>query len=457
MDWSIKIPSKPVKLPAKGKYVIFSDLHRDKFHNKAGNFWYNRDLYKDALNFYLKKGYTLIENGDGEELWQFSLKEILSSHDEIYKLFAEFYKEDRAYFLYGNHNVDMKFRIFHSYWTDKYMPKVKYHPLLFIGDHIMVTHGHQWDWVYRLGFIPVRLIVRLWKYLEYLGVGSFDPSIPSEHSDLARKIDRNIIEWGNDHGYIMICGHTHYAKFHPGGDYYYNSGCGVVEGRLTGLEISNGNIKLIRWMADYDGVHKREVLSEMRLPKNREDFKRILRMKESKPEERKIITVFGASAPRTGDEEYKLAEELGKAIAKMGYALRNGGYGGTMEASARGARSEEGDVIGVLMSKSQWGKGNKFSTERVYAENIFDRINKLINNSSAFVVLPGSSGTLAEISLLIELINKNFINRIPVIFIGDFWKKQVEIFDKTTKNLRGAISMVDTLEECMDLLAKNVR
>jgi uncharacterized protein (TIGR00730 family) len=434
MDWSIRIPSKPLRLPLNGKYVIFSDLHRDKFRNKAGNFWYNQDLYRDALEYYLKNGYTLIENGDGEELWQFSLKEIISSNLEIYELFARFYEQNRLHLIYGNHNVDMKFRIVHSYWTEKYMPKVKFRQLIFIGDHILITHGHQWDLVYRLGFIPVRLIVRFWKYMEYLGFGSFDPSIPSANIKQVMKIDKKIIDWGNDYGYVMICGHTHYAKFLPDGEFYFNSGCGTVEGRLTGLEVVNGKISLIRWKEDGSGIHKRTVLSETKLPKNRENVKWILRKRKTKEENKNVITIFGSSAPKRGDVQYETAAELGKLLAEKGFAVKNGGYAGTMEAASRGAAGEGGEAIGVLLSKSGWGKGNKYLTERLYALSLPERIEKLIKDSEGFIILPGGTGTLAEISLLVEMIHKGMIKRVPVVFLGDYWDDQIEVFRKQAKS-----------------------
>jgi uncharacterized protein (TIGR00725 family) len=49
-----------------------------------------------------------------------------------------------------------------------------------------------------------------------------------------------------------------------------------------------------------------------------------------------IITVYGSSRPKFGEEEYQTAYELGKLLANSGFTVCNGGYGGTMEASAQG-------------------------------------------------------------------------------------------------------------------------
>jgi len=59
---------------------------------------------------------------------------------------------------------------------------------------------------------------------------------------------------------------------------------------------------------------------------------------------RAVVSVFGANDAREGDEAYETARAVGRKLAESGYAVANGGYGGTMEASARGGR--RGDRAG---------------------------------------------------------------------------------------------------------------
>lgn len=61
----------------------------------------------------------------------------------------------------------------------------------------------------------------------------------------------------------------------------------------------------------------------------------------------KIVSVFGTGRAKTGDKNYKEAQELGRLLAGAGFAIANGGYGGTMEASAKGAKEAGGEVVGV--------------------------------------------------------------------------------------------------------------
>src|SRR5260370_40052947 len=60
-----------------------------------------------------------------------------------------------------------------------------------------------------------------------------------------------------------------------------------------------------------------------------------------------IVTVFGSSRPREGDAEYDEARELGGALARSGFAVCSGGYGGGVGAVSRGAKEAGGKTYGV--------------------------------------------------------------------------------------------------------------
>ena len=63
------------------------------------------------------------------------------------------------------------------------------------------------------------------------------------------------------------------------------------------------------------------------------------------------IAVFGGSRPQPGSAEYAEAYVVGKLLARAGFVVMNGGYAGTMEASARGAKENGGRAIGVLSNE----------------------------------------------------------------------------------------------------------
>lgn len=130
----------------------------------------------------------------------------------------------------------------------------------------------------------------------------------------------------------------------------------------------------------------------------------------SLPPAAKIIAVFGASWCQPGSELYAESERLGKAIATAGFKLVNGGYGGTMEGTAKGAseanaassKSERVEIEGVVVSqlfKARSG-GNQYLTTTTDTPTLLDRIQRMIQECSYFVIMPGTLGTLAELAVV---------------------------------------------------------
>ena len=65
----------------------------------------NKNIYLSALNYYYKEGYTLIEAGDGDELWKNkSFIDIAYNHKDIFKVLNKFNTKKRLHLLYGNHD-----------------------------------------------------------------------------------------------------------------------------------------------------------------------------------------------------------------------------------------------------------------------------------------------------------------------------------------------------------------
>lgn len=107
------------------KYAILSDVHRDapedlvdKYFFDLSHFSKNRDLFIAALEYYLRNGYTVIENGDCEELWvvpsvknnkgvRARAESIISPdgpHRRVYELLAELHRQGRYFRTRGNHD-----------------------------------------------------------------------------------------------------------------------------------------------------------------------------------------------------------------------------------------------------------------------------------------------------------------------------------------------------------------
>ena len=61
--------SEKLSIDDNTKLIIMSDCHRGDGNN-YDNFLKNRNIFKAALNYYYDKGFTYIELGDGDEMWE---------------------------------------------------------------------------------------------------------------------------------------------------------------------------------------------------------------------------------------------------------------------------------------------------------------------------------------------------------------------------------------------------
>lgn len=180
------------RLPLTGKYVIFSDHHicpdgnRHDYFKKFGN----AKLYAMLLTNYYMKGYTLIENGDVEDMLvvepnvdeskklgninlekelvdlealratrrKKQLRAVVDSFEnytyKIYDLIAmTFQKSGRYVRIMGNHDPDLKEPDFNGILREKYGNNfMAYDYALIDGPpnsrkraSFVITHGHQFD------------------------------------------------------------------------------------------------------------------------------------------------------------------------------------------------------------------------------------------------------------------------------------------------------------------------
>jgi hypothetical protein len=140
-----------------------------------------------------------------------------------------------------------------------------------------------------------------------------------------------------------------------------------------------------------------------------------------------------------------------------------------MEASARGARTEDGTVVGVTLERADWGQPNRWSTEVIGRPDLSSRTLELIRRGDGYVVLPGGTGTLAEVGLLLELIGKRHVTPRPMVLMQDFWMPLVElmreekVFQPLVRyesapgvELIGQVARAETPESAVRFLVKNL-
>ncbi len=140
----------------------------------------------------------------------------------------------------------------------------------------------------------------------------------------------------------------------------------------------------------------------------------------------RLIAVFGGSAVKKGSKAWRWSYDTGAALAKRGAIVMNGAYGGVMEASAAGAQDAGGITVGITCSNLPVNEPNEYIQHRWHVPRWDQRLLALVFLADGYVVMPGSSGTLVELSVVIETQLKGFIPIRPVVCYGRYWQPVVK-------------------------------
>ena len=174
-----------------------------------------------------------------------------------------------------------------------------------------------------------------------------------------------------------------------------------------------------------------------------------------------IVAVFGASDPAPGSEAYEEAVVVGRRLAAAGCAVINGGYGGVMEASARGAREAGGRSIGVttLAFKGRGGPNPYIDTEHRETD-LFSRTRRLIETAAAFIILRGRVGTLAELAFLWALRKAGLLGPKPIVLVGAVWDdllRQLRRGELITEQELAGTRVVRSPDEAVEAVLRALR
>jgi len=292
------------------KLIVMSDMHRGD-GSGADDFAQNSLIYRCALEHYLENGFTYVELGDAEELWENdNFDQIYITHTSVYELLARFHDPDpektRYLKVWGNHDL---------YWKDNeavyrtLFPGIEIQEgiLLAVPDgrgcgagkdwgqefglskgegtgggcgrralacgDILLIHGHQADpKCSGEGAAFSKFFVHhFWSDLQRCGVK--DPTRAALNPGLCNEVDRRLHEWANhnDQGIAtIVAGHTHRAVFknlslterryleskvktegieikHQPDGSYFNTGSCVHSLSITGIEITFEGLCLVEW------------------------------------------------------------------------------------------------------------------------------------------------------------------------------------------------------------------
>jgi uncharacterized protein (TIGR00730 family) len=135
------------------------------------------------------------------------------------------------------------------------------------------------------------------------------------------------------------------------------------------------------------------------------------------------ITIFGSARFDEHHRYYKLAREMGAAVAKMGFTVMTGGGPGIMEAANRGAKDVQGRSVGCNIVLPMEQHENPYLDKWVNIRHFFVRKTLLMKYSYGFVCMPGGYGTLDEMFEALTLIQTKKVRNFPVVLMGlDYWQ-----------------------------------
>jgi uncharacterized protein (TIGR00725 family) len=149
-----------------------------------------------------------------------------------------------------------------------------------------------------------------------------------------------------------------------------------------------------------------------------------------------IIAVIGGGS--CNQKEAKLAEEVGRELAKRGATLVCGGLGGVMEAACKGANAEGGVTIGILPGDNRDAANPYVSipivTNLGYARNV-----AVVKSGQVVIAVGGNYGTLSEISHALQ-------SGIPVVGLNTW---SIARNGKEDKSIITAKSAAEAVEKAL--------
>lgn len=302
---------------SKDKFIILSDQHKgardgaDVFANAAKN-------YLAALDYYHTNNFCYINLGDSEELWENLFVTVKRHNKTTFEAEQKFIQRNAFVKIFGNHDL---------YWANDPLAPVSlqsiYHQQVKIYEgailtttvngnplEIYMTHGHQGDLQSDGNWFSKWFVSDIWgPFQAYLRI---NPNTPANNDQLKTDHNQIMYEWSSKRkNLLLITGHTHqpvfrsltqlealYEKlgiakkdndakqesalqakidalhlktnrppdFKGYLDTYFNSGCCCFDdGDITGIEIADSCIRLIKWHYGPGKISQRIVLEESKL------------------------------------------------------------------------------------------------------------------------------------------------------------------------------------------------
>lgn len=169
------------------------------------------------------------------------------------------------------------------------------------------------------------------------------------------------------------------------------------------------------------------------------------------------ITVFGSARYPSNHPYFNLAEDIGKALTNIGFAVMTGGGPGIMEGANKGAFNQGGISVGAEILLPLEQKPNPFLHATASFQYFFVRKFLLFKYSYGFIVLPGGFGTMDELFEALTLIQTKKIKNFPVVVMGkEYYQTLSNLFEHMAtegtidKEDLELVLFTDSIEEAMN-------
>jgi uncharacterized protein (TIGR00730 family) len=134
------------------------------------------------------------------------------------------------------------------------------------------------------------------------------------------------------------------------------------------------------------------------------------------------VSVFGSARSAPDSHECEMAEQLGEALARTGYAVITGGGPGVMAAANRGATKAGGLSVGLGIELPFEQGLNEWISLGIDFRYFFVRKTMFLKYAQGFIVLPGGFGTLDELFEALTLVQTRKVTQFPVVLMGTaYW------------------------------------
>ena len=176
---------------------------------------------------------------------------------------------------------------------------------------------------------------------------------------------------------------------------------------------------------------------------------------------KKEVTIMGSARLKPNNKYYKIAEEVGRLLAKEGFTVITGGGPGIMEAANKGAFEAGGESAGLNIQLPFEQRINPYVKKSMAFYYFFTRKVMLTSPANAFIYFPGGFGTMDEFFEVVDYMELGYMPRTPIVLVGkEFWQPLVDFVLKKSVREINSISeseikswhVVDTAEEAIGFI-----